>query len=411
MAWSHQFIDPTGRVKPCCRFSELYRPKEHSLDKTSVDEVFYGPWMNEVRRKMAAGERVDGCVRCYEEQDAGKRSLRQRYNDQECFQQLVDLEKPKVGWIELAISNDCNLACRMCDSRYSWRWFEEEKKLFGKTFNSQEKTKIDIDRLDPYLSSIQHIKFTGGEPLMTPDHYRLIKKLVASGRAKDISLNYSTNCTIRPNDELIGLWKQFSYIEFAMSFDAARKGEAEYIRWPAKYEKIEETTQFFLKLHKSFDARVGLRSTVSILNIDVISDTVEWWLQQCAAHYVTGDPGQLTINPTHLTYPQILSLQVLPQRLKDQVGEKLVAAIAKNPHRRVRGTYSYLLNYMMAADLSHLLPDLQRYLRGTDQSRNQNFESTYPYFAGLFDGIPENVQQSVQARTAIEPAQISVVEL
>ena len=26
MAWDHQFIDPTGRVKPCCRFfSDTFR--------------------------------------------------------------------------------------------------------------------------------------------------------------------------------------------------------------------------------------------------------------------------------------------------------------------------------------------------------------------------------------------------
>ena len=33
MAWDHQFIDPTGRVKPCCRFAEKFRPKDNNLNQ------------------------------------------------------------------------------------------------------------------------------------------------------------------------------------------------------------------------------------------------------------------------------------------------------------------------------------------------------------------------------------------
>jgi MoaA/NifB/PqqE/SkfB family radical SAM enzyme len=43
---------------------------------------------------------------------------------------IHDLNDPTIRWMELAISNDCNLACRMCDSRYAWKWFDDEKELY-----------------------------------------------------------------------------------------------------------------------------------------------------------------------------------------------------------------------------------------------------------------------------------------
>ena len=71
MAWDHQFIDPTGRVKPCCRFAEKFRPDENNLNQKTLSEVFYGDWMNDVRDKMMQGEEVPGCIRCYQEEAAG----------------------------------------------------------------------------------------------------------------------------------------------------------------------------------------------------------------------------------------------------------------------------------------------------------------------------------------------------
>lgn len=378
MAWDHQFIDPTGRVKPCCRFAEKFRPEENNLNQKTLSEVFYGDWMNDVRDKMMKGEQVPGCIRCYQEEAAGKRSLRERYHNNKDLpiDELVDLDNPKIGWIELAISNDCNLACRMCDSRYAWKWFKEEQELFGKTWNTVEKSKSDIANIYPFINDLVHIKFTGGEPLMTKDQWVLVDKLLEERDCSEIFLNYSTNCTIMPKDKWVEKWSKFKQVEFALSFDSANPAESEYIRWPAKYETTEAVTKRFLELKKSHGFNVLLRSTISILNVWYMPESMEWWWEH--------DEGLRVMNPTHLTYPEILCVTVLPEHIKKRVTKKFEEYQSKSQNVKINNALEYIKNFMNSKDDSHLLPQLQKYLEGTDKYRGQNFYESYPQFEDMF---------------------------
>lgn len=378
MAWDHQFIDPTGRVKPCCRFAEKYRPEENNLKEKTLSEVFYGDWMKDVRSKMLAGEEVKGCIRCYQEEAAGKKSLRERYheNNELPIDKLVDINKPSIRWIELAISNDCNLACRMCDSRYAWKWFKEEQELFGQTYNTVEKSKSDISNIYPFINDLVHIKFTGGEPLMTKDQWVLVDKLLAERDCSEIFLNYSTNCTIMPKDSWVEKWSKFKQVEFALSFDSANASESEYIRWPAKYETTESVTKRFLELKESHGFHVFLRSTISILNIWYMPESMEWWWQN--------DKGLRIMNPTHLTYPEILCVTVLPEHIKRRVTNKFNNYVSKSNNDKINKSLEYIRNFMNSKDDSYLLPQLQKYLIGTDSYRGQNFFESYPHFEDMF---------------------------
>lgn len=393
MAWNHQFLDPTGRVKPCCRFGEKARPKENNLNTNTLENIFFGEWQSEVRRKMLVGERVPGCERCYQEEDAGKRSLRMRYNNHNDkhfpLEKLVNLEKPAIKWLELAISNDCNLACRMCDSRYAWKWFKEEQAMFGRTQNKIEHSKSDIANVFPFIKDIMHIKFTGGEPLMTKDMWRLVDRIIderGNDCKTDIFLNYSTNCTIMPKDEWIEKWNKFRLVEFAISLDSVDPKESEYIRWPAKFETTEAVARRFIKLKRDYNDNYAilLRSTISILNIWNTPETILWW-------YDNGNVGSTFMNPTHLTEPKILCLTVLPKNIKDRVNKKFtefLEAHASHPKfDKIKTTLEYLIKFMYSSDDTHLLKELKQYIIKTDEYRNQDFFDSYPQFNDIFTGI------------------------
>ncbi len=383
MAWVHQFMDPTGRVKPCCRFEETHRPPENNLHDQELKDVFYGPWMDVVRSKMLKGDQVDGCKRCYQEEDAGKKSLRQRYNDNLRLpvSELINFEEPKLRWLELAISNQCNLACRMCDSRYSWKWFDEEKESFGKTLSKDKRTSFNIENVYPFIPHLVHLKFTGGEPLITPEHWTLIKRLTTERDCSQIFINYSTNCTIRPKEQWINLWRQFKYIEFALSYDSANPQEAEYIRWPAKYDDIELATKDFINLSKEPHFFIILRTTVSLLNVWHLPETIQWWID----NNPTGK--KLSINPTHLTHPQILSVTVLPKHIKQRIEDKYSSFMGKESSPHMVNSLSYIVNLMNSVDDSKKLPQLKSYLEKTDAYRKQSFSESYPFFSDLFDGV------------------------
>lgn len=382
MAWDHQFIDPTGRVKPCCRFAERARPKDNNLNEKSLEEIFYGPWMDGIRQKMMKGERIDGCIRCYQEEDSGKRSLRQRYHDNQDLpiRDLVNIDKPSLRWIELAISNDCNLACRMCDSRYAWKWFKEEQLIFGETVNTVERSKSDIANIYPFIDQLVHIKFTGGEPLLIKDQWTLVDKLLAERDCREIFLNYSTNCTIYPKESWIEKWSKFKKVEFALSFDSSNREESEYIRWPAKWETTKAVTERFIELKRSHGFLVFLRSTISILNVWYMPESMEWW-------YERDTDTNRVMNPTHLTYPNYLCLTALPYHIKERVTNRFNEYQKNSNIKQINDNLEYIKNFMNSKDDSHLLPELKRYLQATDENRGQNFFNSYPHFWDMFKDL------------------------
>lgn len=387
MAWSHQFIDPTGRVKPCCRFAEKHRPKENNLNEKSLDEIFNGDFMKSVREKMLAGETVDGCIRCYQEEASGKRSLRERYITMPGLEPeniIEDLSKPEIRWMELAIGNDCNLACRMCDSRYAWKWFDDEQEMYGRSISPDKHTKSDITSIDKFLDKIVHIKFTGGEPLIIPDHFVLLDKLAARKSVGDMYLNYSTNLTIAPKRSTIEQWKKFKYVEFALSFDGI-EDTWELIRYPSTWKQAESVTRKFFELTKEFDCRIGLRSTVSINNILNMPSSFTWWIENWNKYAATEFEPIQFINPTHLTFPEHLSTTVLPLKYKDIVAEKLTRENVFGD--KMKEAIESQINYMYSKDDSNMLPHLKQYNEFLDKKRKQNFFKANPELIGMFDGL------------------------
>ncbi len=389
MLWTHQFIDPQGRVKPCCRFKmPAALEKENNLNKQSLANIFNSPFMTDIRDKMINNQQVDGCVRCYQEEKSGKKSLRERYNQMPNLHPtdlISNLNNPTIKWLELAISNDCNLICRMCDSRYSWKWFDDEQELFGSTLSKDKFTKTDISSIDKFLDNIVHIKFTGGEPLIIPDHFKLLDKLSQHTNVSNIYLNYSTNLTINPKQDTVDKWKKFKYIEVACSFDGTLS-TWELIRYPSAWPTVETITQNFFKMTNEFDCRVGLRSSISVNNILNMPETFDWWIANWNVYASTKFDESNWINPTHVTFPQYLSTTVLPAKYKDIVAKKLNSRKNDFGHT-IRNSIESQINYMYSKDDSHLLSSLKKYTLYLDMKRQQNFFIANPELKGLFDGI------------------------
>lgn len=384
MAWNHMFFLTNNIVKPCCRFEYEKFDKNLNLNNHNISEIFYGEWYNDFRKKMINGEKIDGCKRCYEEENNGKKSLRQRYNDSYHIpiQDNLNIENPKIKWIELSISNKCNLICRMCDSRYSHLWYEEEKEFYGKTFSINKKSFIDLDKILEIIDeNIIHIKFTGGEPFLIEEYDVIIDKLIQKADPSKIFLNYNTNCTILPKKEIIDKWKKFKFIEFAISFDGI--GEIwEYIRYPSKWSKVEKNILFLYNLKNEMNSKYIFRSTISILNIMDIFNMIDWWRKNISNELNTEN---ITFNPTHLSFPSFLSLHVLPEKTKEKIRNFLESKSIKE-EEIVKKYINHYISYMYFRDKSEQLTKLKKYIQITDKNRNQNFYQIYKnFYENLFD--------------------------
>lgn len=361
MAWNHQFVDGTGRVKPCCRFDG-----NNGTIGNTLDNNFFHANQRALRRLQLENKWHRGCIRCHEEEAAGKTSLRQRYTDDPLLNN-IDIDNPKIQWIELALSNDCNLACRMCDSRYSHRLYDEEIEIYGNAQSKTPRTKIDIERILPHIKDLRHIKFTGGEPLVMQDQWRILDYAIETGAAKNIYLNYSTNATVYPTAKMVDRWRNFESVEIMLSVDSIIRSEVEYLRWPTDYEHMLKVTGRFLDLRNELNLTVAARPTVTLMNVYHLPETLDWLTDHDIPH-----------NTTHLTYPDTMSVTVLPAELKQRIEDKFNSYNYK--HTTTQSACNYILNYMNSADNSSQWTKFLTTTAAMDRIRNQNFFDIYDYY-------------------------------
>ena len=62
----------------------------------------------------------EGCLKCKKEEDMdNKSSMRQRLNK--------DFSGSNIEFVEISVSNQCNITCRMCGPKFSSKWAEIDK--------------------------------------------------------------------------------------------------------------------------------------------------------------------------------------------------------------------------------------------------------------------------------------------
>lgn len=367
--WNHQMIDTAGKTKPCCRFVEEHNTN-NNINTTSIIEIFKSDFMTSLRSKSLSGEKINGCIRCYEEQDNSKKSLRERINDNPATNK-VNLSNPTINYLELAISNDCNLMCRICSSKYSQKLYQDEIEFFGKSQITSRYSKSNISAAYDLISELKYIKFTGGEPLIIKDHWELLKHAVSLGLSNNITINYSTNGTIFPKNEFIDLWKKFKKIELTLSIDSIIKEENEYQRHLTDHDQVLCNINQYINLAKDdINLILSARPTISIYNIFHLPETIEWL-----------HDNNIKSNPTHLTYPEWLSVTVLPLKYKKIIEDKFL----KYPYKRKidQELSHYLISYMNSRDDVRYLNKFTEYTNFLDKKRKQDFKKTYRYYQNL----------------------------
>ncbi len=157
-----------------------------------------------------------------------------------------------ITYWDIKFSNTCNLACRMCRPGDSSTWkqiiTDDYTDPYYKQFREATWHK-DIDLVLSQIRSVKYLKFTGGEPFMIPQVWRVLNKCIELDIAKDIEVYITTNATMLKHLDKL---KQFKKVEILASIDAI--GERyEYIRPGAKWQEVKEN---ILELNRQFDLAV-----------------------------------------------------------------------------------------------------------------------------------------------------------
>ena len=381
--WIHLHAFPTGEAYPCCNteMSELVGNTRES----TIQEVWDGAPMQEVRRKMLAGEQVKGCTRCYEQEDSGFFSMRMSGNKHFGHHiALTDNPTPpmKLIYWDIRFSNLCNLRCRSCGHIFSSNWYDDQVKLAGNDWanhntriNFAGKTENDIwNQLEPQIDNLEQVYFAGGEPLIMEEHYRLLNELIKRGRT-DVRLIYNTNFSqiTYKKTNVLELWREFKSVSVGASLDAMG-AHAEYIRKGTKWSQVEKNREQMLQICPDVDFYIS--PTLSIMNALHLPDFHKEWVNRGFLK-----PQDLNINI--LQDPPHYRIDALPFQYKVDVQELYIEHIewlkTQDQLKRATTGFESAIKFMMGDDKSNLLPKFKEKTAQLDRIRNEN----------IFDAIPE----------------------
>lgn len=396
-----------GAICACCRSHPV-----GFIDKQSLEEIWNNDTMKRIRKQVLSGQRPKECEPCFNLEDQGVESLRQRHIAGKIPEARINLYPDAVNkmaedfsmpfeipTMELKLNNLCNLKCRMCHPMDSTSWndweqveefYEKENNIMFHIVNEHNlKNKPFLDKfqdspewwasLEKLAPHFRRVEFAGGEPLMDPQHYRILDMLAPYG--KQIEIKYATNLSMlgKSNRTVWEYWPKFKSIAVNVSIDGIDRSY-EYIRGNASWaEMINNIKQ--IQTIPNISRIVGA-VTVQVSNVLILDKMIEYFL----------DDLGIVFHTHRVEYPKVLSAQVLPQPLRMLAIARLIDVkdrvkdfkLVKEHPQLLEYTLGQIqdnINYLQARDQSDKWQDCIEFNRRLDNSRNTwKFEDVTPEF-------------------------------
>lgn len=422
LPWIHLATRPNGDVRLCCTTNasgaDVVDSKDvglvtkdgvhMNLREHSLSEVWNSSYMKDVRLKMLNNEIPASCTKCFEEEKNGVVSKRQWesvvWQERLDIKQIVDKTSSdgslpvEIPYFDLRLGNMCQLKCVMCSPHDSSAWIKEWKlqypqyKLIELKQDQQWDKTYDytwyqkgsfLDTMKDQAHNIKELYFAGGEPLLIPEHYKILEFMVETGNARNCILRYNSNGLELP-EKLFELWNHFKQVKFNFSVDAVG-ARNDYIRYPSQWKDVVANLE---RLDDTPDnITVNIACAVQVLNVLTIPDLVRW-KEGKKFKKINLPPFGAGLIGTHLVYlPSYLNVRVLPSHLKQKVTETVNSFCStRTDNEFMSNPYGYkrwqgLVQYMNQEDWSHKLPMLLEYLEVTDSTRGLNFRNIFPELA------------------------------
>ena len=265
----HSHMSAGGTFKPCCNAFGSNSKHTTRNSNYTLESWFSGPEMQQLRQDMLEGRRNDLCTRCWQDEDRGGHSIRTRMNEK--FAQLAS-GPPAIKYLDLKLTNQCNLQCMMCSPQDSNRIGDEAQQMIQQGLpvpinyaDGPTNTLIkspSIDEINRLLPNIKVLKFTGGEPAIQPEVLTVLDTAISQGYSKQIELNLTTNAT-KFNRKLLDKLSEFKQVKLNISVDGYGT-VYDYIRYPFKWSKWLERIDEI----KQYDIKCSYTAVPQLLNIE-----------------------------------------------------------------------------------------------------------------------------------------------
>jgi len=285
---------------------------DHAWLANNPGRLFNTEKMQDERRQMLAGERVQSCeATCWRAEDAGMASRRTITNSDSITHTEIDAI-PET--IHIILGNQCNMACSYCCKQYSSAWYNDIEQKGSYEVSSQghrfeittkdkllsrigQKKLMATDATNFILGELQNIsksrnikklEITGGEPLLYIGLENLVEKFINVNEINIWSgLGLNKN---RLENELKKLKKYHKNIKFTISAENI-KSNYEFNRAGNTWQRFKEN----LNCLERNKINVSFNSTLSNITIFGLHEFETFAARYHINYQLCNDPDFLAI--------------------------------------------------------------------------------------------------------------------
>lgn len=368
-----------GQLKLCCNIhterhithGESDDYKQFNFGSDSIDNIWNGRYLTDVRYRMMRDETVEDCVGCKLNEASTNFSPRIGQNQKWLIQMSTDgnflndvyhniknfKKKGHIGnkpySYELRLGNKCNLKCNSCWSLSSNQVYDERKSqlergevpVFLKRSYEYEVSQVEsqddswfetdtfFENFNQSASTLKRFYTTGGEPTLIKTNYRILEKLVEE-KNFDCRIEFTTNMTTY-NPEFYNRLELFNQVEAQVSIDGT-SAHCEYIRYPSDWSTIDKNFSKLLSTARDKSHwKIVVYTVYQALNYDHLEEIWKYLSDKSREYDV-----HIAWWPIPLDFPKHLSLSVVPVSDRIRVADGLSTIDINDSHSKFMVSHS-----------------------------------------------------------------------
>ena len=220
---------------------------------------------------------------------------------------------------------------------------------------------------------LKSVYIIGGEPLIMDEQEEFLDLLIELNFAKNISLEYNSNITTI-GKKWYDKWSNFREVNLNASIDGVGS-IYEYVRWPAKWDKIYNNLKELQDWHKQDTTKnkVCVHSTLSNLTVPGIAETADILI------------GEMNFNIffINVDHPTCMRPEILPASVKQTLARSGIDHIQKNfkDHYSLSNVVRTLERVVASSEPSEQDKiDFIKRMNYMDKHRKQNLLDLHPWF-------------------------------
>lgn len=412
--------------------SSCFHNPVHQIDpeeiKTNPKALHNTSQKKQERLMMQKGERPLGCQFCWVMEDLDPGNVSDRvwqstsFSEDELDTAFKNSHENDYnpGYLEISFDRTCQLACSYCGPSISTTWANDIRKhgpYTGLVTDQRSHYDSTADRFQLFVypeenaytnaffkwwdsdlhRSLQQIRITGGEPIMSGWTWKLLEWLKNNPNKSKTRIEMTTNLAY-DHDTLLRFLDHVSHLTQPVWIYTSGEcvgDKAEYIRdghdWDLWQKNIE--TVYESKLIEN----VSVMATMSAPSTDGFIDWLHFLLDQKIQR--GSDWMMMSVNPVR--FPTFHNIAVLPMDMRQEYSRQISLFMARDDVQRnfmlwEKENINRFIVYLDKMDVPHkeyefdmsdLTRDFKRFYTQYDQRRGKDFVKTFPRLKDWYESI------------------------